>query len=130
MPQRGTPSLSQNAPVPQDLAFSRPFRLAAQREGRISALLAYFEVAFSCRGAAPGEPIVLTTHPMAPATGWLQTIFSFPRALQVGGAGREGCSGRAQARGRRACPGPAGAGKQRGRLQLGHLSHAPAPIPS
>ncbi|KAI8476922.1 MAG: S-adenosyl-L-methionine-dependent methyltransferase [Monoraphidium minutum] len=68
---------------PQDLTFSRPFRLTAQREGRVSALLAYFDVVFTSRGAAGAEPPALTTHPMAPATGWLQTIFSFPRALQM-----------------------------------------------
>ena len=110
-----------------DLTFAAPFELGAQREGRVSALLAYFDVAFTCRGrfAAPaalgaasaggkaaaessgssgggsgsgsggqaaaaegggggsGEAVVLTTHPLAPATGWLQTLFSFPRALQL-----------------------------------------------
>ena len=107
-----------------DLTFAAPFELSAQREGRVSALLAYFDVAFTCRGrfAAPavlgaasaggkaaaessgssgggsggqaaataqgggggsGEAVVLTTHPLAPATGWLQTLFSFPRALQL-----------------------------------------------
>jgi protein arginine N-methyltransferase 1 len=67
----------------QDLAFSAPFKMTAEREGRVSALLAYFDVVFSNRGGADKEPVVLSTHPMAPSTGWLQTIFSFPRALQV-----------------------------------------------
>lgn len=85
-------------PPRQDLSFSRPFSLTAQREGRVSALLAYFDVGFTCRGAPPGggAAVTLTTHPMAPATGWLQTLFCFPRALQVGA--RAGTAARAAQR--------------------------------
>lgn len=100
----------------EDLTFKSQFELTAQREGKVSALLAYFDVAFTCGGrfAAPAgmgvasgggkggsggggggggggvggadennEAVVLTTHPAAPATGWLQTFFSFPRALSL-----------------------------------------------
>jgi hypothetical protein len=106
-PPRTAPTTAyRTSPRPQDLAFSRPFSLTAQREGRVSALLAYFDAAFTARGAPPGgEAVVLTTHPLAPATGWLQTLFSFPRALQVGTGCLGGLEGRMT---------PAGGGNARG----------------
>lgn len=67
----------------QDLSFRRPFQLTAQRDDHgVSGLLAYFEASFTGRGHIQ-DPVTLSTHPLAPATAWLQTIFTFPRVLKL-----------------------------------------------
>lgn len=69
----------------QELGFKRSFNLTAQRSERVSGLLAYFDVAFTCRGqlGSANKPVTFSTSPLAPSTSWLQTAFSFPRAIKM-----------------------------------------------
>ncbi|RMZ91713.1 hypothetical protein DV736_g1045, partial [Chaetothyriales sp. CBS 134916] len=62
-----------------DLAFSKPFRLACQRNDFIHALIAWFDIAFTeCH-----KPIRFSTGPHAKYTHWKQTVFYLPEVLTV-----------------------------------------------
>ncbi len=67
----------------QDLTFKRPFTLTAQRAERVSGLITYFDIAFKCRGQLGPAVPTFSTSPLSPSTSWLQTIFSFPRAIPL-----------------------------------------------
>lgn len=66
----------------RDLAFKKPYSLTIERESRLSGLLTYHDVSFTCRSMQP-NPITLSTHPLAPATRLEQTILTFPRAIRM-----------------------------------------------
>ena len=70
----------------QDVDFHRKVQLTAQRTERVSGLCAHFDVAWTCRGRLEGGAAagpIFSTGPLAASTSWLQTVFSFPKALQM-----------------------------------------------
>lgn len=74
------------AVVLQDLSFRQAVQLTAQRPERVSGLATHFDVAWTCRGQLEGGAAagpIFSTGPLAPSTSWLQTVFSFPRALKM-----------------------------------------------
>jgi type I protein arginine methyltransferase len=64
-----------------DLDFRAPFRLQAQRNDYIHALVAYFECAFT----QIHKPLGFSTAPFARYTHWKQTIFYLPDPLTICG---------------------------------------------
>lgn len=61
-------------------------QLTAQRPERVCGLVAHFDTAWTCRGKLEGGVAagpIFSTGPLAPSTSWLQTVFSFPKALKV-----------------------------------------------
>jgi len=80
------PVLAATATALQDLSFKRGVVLTAQRPERVSGLCAHFDVAWTCRGRLEGglsAGPIFSTGPLAPSTSWLQTVFSFPKALKM-----------------------------------------------
>lgn len=70
----------------QDLSFKRAVQLTAQRPERVSGLVMHFDVAWTCRGQLEGGVAagpIFSTGPLASSTSWLQTVFSFPKALKM-----------------------------------------------
>jgi protein arginine N-methyltransferase 1 len=63
----------------QDLAFSVPFKLSAQRNDYIHALVAYFDIFFQ----ASHKPIYFSTSPWSKYTHWKQTVFYLKDILAV-----------------------------------------------
>ncbi|KAJ3160240.1 Protein arginine N-methyltransferase 1 [Geranomyces michiganensis] len=55
----------------EDLAFSVPFEITAQRDDYIHAFLCYFDIDFSCCH----KPVSFSTGPHARYTHWKQTVF-------------------------------------------------------
>ena len=63
-----------------DLSFSSPFRLRAQRMDRVHSFVAYFECAFT-QGAR--QPLGFSTSPFSKYTHWKQTIFYLDEPISV-----------------------------------------------
>jgi len=63
----------------EDLAFTSPFRLRAQRNDYVHAFCAYFECAFT----QVHKPIGFSTAPFAKYTHWKQTIFYTRQTLTI-----------------------------------------------
>lgn len=63
-----------------DLSFSSPFRLRAQRTDRVHSFVAYFECAFT-HGAL--QPLGFSTSPFSKYTHWKQTIFYLDEPISV-----------------------------------------------
>ncbi len=63
----------------EDLAFTSPFRLRAQRNDYVHGFVAYFECAFT----QVHKPIGFSTAPFAKYTHWKQTIFYTRQTLTI-----------------------------------------------
>ena len=63
----------------QDLSFTAPFTLQAQRNDYIHGLVTYFECAFT----QVHKPIGFTTAPFAKYTHWKQTVFYLPDPITI-----------------------------------------------
>lgn len=63
----------------EDLAFSSPFTLQCRRDDFVHALVAHFDVEFSCCH----KPVGFSTGPMHQYTHWKQTVFYFNDVLSV-----------------------------------------------
>lgn len=63
----------------EDLEFTSPFTLRAQRNDYIHGLVSYFECAFT----QVHKPIGFSTAPFARYTHWKQTIFYFPDPITI-----------------------------------------------
>jgi protein arginine N-methyltransferase 1 len=62
-----------------DLAFSSPFVLKCRRNDFVHALVAHFDIEFSCCH----KPIAFSTGAASPYTHWKQTVFYFDEVLSV-----------------------------------------------
>lgn len=63
----------------EDLAFTLPFKLHAQRNDFIHALIAWFDIEFS----ACHKPVKFSTGPHTKYTHWKQTVFYLQDVLTV-----------------------------------------------
>lgn len=63
----------------EELAFSAPFALKCRRDDFIHALVAHFDIEFSCCH----KPIVFSTGALSPYTHWKQTVFYLNDVLSV-----------------------------------------------
>lgn len=63
----------------EDATFRAPFTLTASRNDYIHALVAYFDVSFTCGH----KPIGFTTSPRARSTHWKQTVFYLEDTITI-----------------------------------------------
>lgn len=62
-----------------DLTFKVPFKITAQRDDYIHALISYFDISFD----ACHKPIEFSTGPHAKYTHWKQTVFYLKEAITI-----------------------------------------------
>ncbi|KAH9026669.1 S-adenosyl-L-methionine-dependent methyltransferase [Lactarius deliciosus] len=63
----------------EDLKFTAPFELRANRNDYIHAFLAWFDISFACTH----KPVSFSTGPHAKYTHWKQTVFYTPETIRV-----------------------------------------------
>ena len=63
----------------EDLAFTSPFRLRANRRDYVHSLVAYFECAFT----RVHKPLGFSTSPCSKYTHWKQTIFYLNESISI-----------------------------------------------
>ncbi|KAI9437465.1 protein arginine N-methyltransferase [Lactarius indigo] len=63
----------------EDLKFTAPFELRANRNDYIHAFLAWFDISFACTH----KPVSFSTGPHSKYTHWKQTVFYTPDTLRV-----------------------------------------------